>query len=279
MSDAIHLCIMSDDLGMHPAINDGIAKAFCDGLLTDANIMAPCPAFRAAAATARDLSLPVGLHATLTCDWDIYRWGPLTRAPSLTTPEGYFKHLVRLAWSEAKDAEVLAELTAQVEAIEAEGLTITHSSYHMGSDGHGRLFGALAKIGFDRVAPLRLARPDPAPGAESAEIEAYVWDSAFYTSDWTLDYPARKAQLMDRLRGMQPGYHLWMVHAALDHPSMDDLCTPGFFARNWARPYRAADQALLLDPQVRDLISELGIVRIPVTQAPRLSILARGPEF
>jgi chitin disaccharide deacetylase len=96
MTEAIYLCVMSDDLGMHPAVNDGIARAFTDGLLTDANIMAPCPAFREGAAIARQTGLPVGFHATLTCDWDIYRWGPLTHAPSLTTPDGLFKHLVAL---------------------------------------------------------------------------------------------------------------------------------------------------------------------------------------
>src|SRR5512137_2002133 len=118
MSSPIHLCIMSDDFGMHPAVNDGIAQAFSEGLLTDANLMAPCPAFRQAAALARELSLPVGFHATLTCDWDRYFWGPLTKAPSLVTEQGYFRHLVKLAWEGAKDEEVLRELTAQVEAIE-----------------------------------------------------------------------------------------------------------------------------------------------------------------
>ena len=86
MSSPIHLCIMSDDFGMHPAVNDGIAQAFTEGLLTDANLMAPCPAFKGAAALARDLHLPVGFHATLTCDWDRFFWGPLTQAPSSSPP-------------------------------------------------------------------------------------------------------------------------------------------------------------------------------------------------
>ena len=40
MSDSIYLCVMSDDFGMHPAVNDGIVQAFSDGLLTDANAAA-----------------------------------------------------------------------------------------------------------------------------------------------------------------------------------------------------------------------------------------------
>lgn len=276
MSKKIYLCVQSDDFGMHPAVNDGIAQAFTDGLLTDANLMAPCPAFRQAAALARDLRLPVGFHATLTCDWDRYKWGPLTKAPTLVTPEGYFKHLVSLAWGEAKDEEVLRELTAQVEAIEAEGLRSTHSSNHMGNDGAGRLMRMLAQIGFERVGPLRVGHPARTEDENTVSIEAYQWETAFFSSDWELDYPRRKARLIENLRLMQPGYHLWMVHAAIDHPSLDELCTPGFFARNWARPYRALDQKLLLDPEIKDLLDELGIQRISVDQAPRQVMLSNG---
>ena len=112
MTDSIHLCIMSDDFGMHPAVNEGIAQAFTRGLLTDANIMAPCPAFKDAAAIARQTGLPTGFHATLTCDWNCYHWGPLTHAPSLVTPEGHLKELVSQAWRKVFDEEVQAELSA-----------------------------------------------------------------------------------------------------------------------------------------------------------------------
>jgi predicted glycoside hydrolase/deacetylase ChbG (UPF0249 family) len=279
MSTPIHLCIMSDDFGMHPAVNEGIAQAFTDGLLTDANLMAPCPAFKEAAALARDLHLPVGFHATLTCDWDRYFWGPLTQAPSLVTPDGSFKYLVSLAWEKAIDGEVLQELTAQVEAIEAEGLHITHSSYHMGTDGTGRLMRILGQIGFERVSPLRLAHPAGAGDPLAVQIDAYAWDSAFFSSDWELDYPARKARLLSMLRTMGPGYHLWMVHAALDHPSLDELCSREFFAWDWARSFRALDQRLLLDPEVKDVIDELGIQRISVEQAPHRLIHTKDPEM
>jgi predicted glycoside hydrolase/deacetylase ChbG (UPF0249 family) len=279
MSSPIHLCVMSDDFGMHPAVNDGIAQAFTDGLLTDANLMAPCPAFKGAAALARDLRLPVGFHATLTCDWDRFFWGPLTHAPSLVTPEGHLKHLVSLAWEGARDEDVLKELTAQVQAIEAEGLHITHSSYHMGSDGHGRLMRSLGQIGFERVGLMRLAHAAGEADPQAVPVEAYVWDSAFFSSDWELDYATRKASLVRKLKAMEPGYHLWMVHAALDHPSLDELCSPSFFARDWARPFRALDQRLLLDPDVKDLIEALGIQRIPVAEAPHRLVRTRGPEM
>jgi predicted glycoside hydrolase/deacetylase ChbG (UPF0249 family) len=263
MTEPVYLCVMSDDLGMHPAVNEGIARAFSAGLLTDANIMAPCPAFKDAAAMALQTGLPTGFHATLTCDWDIYRWGPLTSASSLTTPDGNFKHLVSLAWKSALDEEVHDELTAQIAAIESAGLRSTHASYHMGYDPQGRMFRILGEIGIKRTGPLRLEHT-----WQTASIPAYRWTTSFCSSTWTLDYKRRKAHLKGLLRGMQPGYHLWMVHAAIDHPSLDGLCSPDYFARNWARPFRAADFALLTDPEIRDEIERLGIQRIHVRQAP-----------
>jgi predicted glycoside hydrolase/deacetylase ChbG (UPF0249 family) len=263
MANEIHLCIMSDDFGMHPAVNEGIVRAFCDGLLTDANIMAPCPAFREAAALARLHNLPVGIHATLTCDWDIYRWGPLTDAPSLRAADGHFPDLVSKTWRTAVYEEARAELLAQMEAMEGENLRSTHASYHMGVDPEGRMLRIFEEIGVERTGPLRIERD-----TANATLPASRWQSAFCTSTWSVNYKWRKGRLLGRLRRLEPGYHLWMVHAGLDHPDLDTLCSPTFPAWNWARPYRSLDFALLMDPEVKDLIAARGIQRISVTQAP-----------
>jgi hypothetical protein len=55
------------------------------------------------------------------------------------------------------------------------------------------------------------------------------------------------------------------------------LCSLDFIARDWARPFRALDQRLLLDPEIKDLITELGILPIPVERAPHCLIYAKYP--
>jgi predicted glycoside hydrolase/deacetylase ChbG (UPF0249 family) len=52
-ANGIYLSVVSDDFGMCPPVNDGIVQAFVEGLLTDANLMAPCPAFSDATQLAR----------------------------------------------------------------------------------------------------------------------------------------------------------------------------------------------------------------------------------
>ena len=90
----IRLVVQGDDLGMCRAVNEGIALAATDGILTQASVMAPTPWFAEGAATVRRIELPVGLHVTLTCEWDYLRWSPLSPAPTLRGSDGTFHRTV-----------------------------------------------------------------------------------------------------------------------------------------------------------------------------------------
>jgi predicted glycoside hydrolase/deacetylase ChbG (UPF0249 family) len=266
MTTQKYLCVMSDDFGMHPAMNAGIVQAFVEGLLTDSNLMAPCPAFAEAVALAHAHHIPVGLHATFTCDWDRYHWGPLTPAPSLVTPEGWLKPLVEEAWSRADEAEALDELRAQYQAIMGAGLAVTHVGEHMGVDENGKCLRVLSA--FTQVTNSRV--PHKGTWTQYADgMPHYRFNSTFSTSAYSINLPKTKAWLRSVIFSLTPGYHLWLVHAALDHPSLDEICTPDFHAVHWARTFRAIDQALLLDPEVKDWLERLDIQRVPLTDVPR----------
>ena len=81
--DRIRLIVQADDFGMCHAVNEGVVEAFLDGILTQATMMVPCPWFAEAADLAHRHGIPVGMHSTLTCEWDAMRWRPLTRGRSL----------------------------------------------------------------------------------------------------------------------------------------------------------------------------------------------------
>jgi hypothetical protein len=55
MSDAIKLVVRVDDFGMCHAVNEGIRRAFSDGIATVASAMAPCPWFTEAVGQALGL--------------------------------------------------------------------------------------------------------------------------------------------------------------------------------------------------------------------------------
>ncbi|RPI33932.1 MAG: ChbG/HpnK family deacetylase [Chloroflexota bacterium] len=260
MSD-INLCIMSDDFGMHPAVNEGIVRAFVDGVLTCADLMPPCPAFHEAARLAHIHHIPTGHHVTLTCEWDHYHWGPLTKAPSLTTPEGWLKTSFAKIWRTAKREEVIAEIEAQCQAMLDEGLDVTNATCHMA--GQKTFFNAYAQIAPEYQRPIR--RPE---ASMPAGLKTYRWDSVFYSTTIYTEYRRRKAATTAWLKRLEPGYHFWITHVALDHPSMDELTSPGTPLYRWTRPYRSLDIALLLDNEIKEIIAERNIRRISIVEAP-----------
>jgi predicted glycoside hydrolase/deacetylase ChbG (UPF0249 family) len=126
-----------DDLGMCHGTNRAFLELAAAGYVTCGSVMVPCPWFlEIAEAGATDPDLDLGVHLTLTSEWEHYRWAPLsTRSPAsgLVDADGYFWRDVR---SLAKHVVVEAaeeELHTQIEWGVAAGLRPTHIDAHMGA--------------------------------------------------------------------------------------------------------------------------------------------------
>ena len=92
--ERIRLIVRGDDFGNTQAANAVMAEAFADGAISSASVLVPGPWFAETASIVRahpDWS--VGLHLTITAEWNGLRWGPVAPAdevPSLVAPDGYF---------------------------------------------------------------------------------------------------------------------------------------------------------------------------------------------
>src|ERR1044072_8352584 len=85
-SNAKLLIVSCDDLGSFQAANSAIYQALREGWATSAGLMVPAPWSREAAARYRGED--IGVHLTLNAEHDLYRWGPITHAPSLLDGDG-----------------------------------------------------------------------------------------------------------------------------------------------------------------------------------------------
>ena len=125
------LVINADDLGFAPGVNRGIVEAHEAGTLSSASMMVNTPAFGEAAALVRERvpTLGVGLHLNLLAG------RPLAVVPTLADPrsgEFYsFGELARRAMiGRVSASDVRRECDAQLAALAAEGISITHLDSH-----------------------------------------------------------------------------------------------------------------------------------------------------
>ncbi|HEX7166736.1 MAG TPA: ChbG/HpnK family deacetylase [Acidimicrobiales bacterium] len=247
------LIVQADDLGMCHAVNAGVVRAFTEGIVTQASVMVPCPWFEEAAALARDHGIPVGMHETLTCEWDHLRWRPLTPAPSLRTDDGTFHRTLAAVRAHATEEDATTELLAQAERFTGAGLRLDYLDVHM---------GMTVNAAYDAVA---------AAYGVSFLYEGVKASFAFTSTRMMSERPseAKRDWLLHRLDRIaaEPGIHLVGTHPATPSAELRAICKPDAHNAAWAEYYRASDLDLLCDPSIRARVDELGIRLVSFAEA------------
>jgi len=126
-----------DDMGMSYSSNIGALQAINDGVATSGSIMMPCSWVPdLVTRIGADSELDLGLHLTLTSEWDSYRWGPVVGtegAPSLVDNQGKLYKSVAEVVKNASIEEVEKEIRAQILLSKSMGIEPTHLDSHMGT--------------------------------------------------------------------------------------------------------------------------------------------------
>ncbi len=153
-----------DDLGASHGANQAFLTLARAGRVTCGSVIVPGPWFREIAdAACADPSLDVGVHLTLTSEWDTCRWAPLStisRASGLIDGDGYFWRSLDEVRCNLVPEAAEAELRAQIERALAAGFRPTHIDAHMAAamlpgllDAHIRL---AREYGLFPVLPLSI---------------------------------------------------------------------------------------------------------------------------
>jgi predicted glycoside hydrolase/deacetylase ChbG (UPF0249 family) len=136
------LILHADDIGMCKEANESVKPYLLNDNIQSAAVMVPCPYFDEFADWYKNHpSEDVGLHLTLTSEWQKYRWGPVSApetVPSLIDPDGFLWHEVPDVVQHASAEEVETEIRAQIEHALSKGINPSHIDTHMGT-----LFGTL----------------------------------------------------------------------------------------------------------------------------------------
>ncbi|MFM7872830.1 MAG: ChbG/HpnK family deacetylase [Actinomycetota bacterium] len=257
---ASKLVIVScDDLGSCHAANIGVYRALRDGIATCASVMVPAPWARHAAHLYEGDD--IGVHLTLNAEHEMYRWGPITQAPSLLSGEGGFPRDVDDLWEHADPAEVLRECRAQIERALSWGFDVTHLAPHLSVITlRPEFFDIYLELAVEFRLPIRLpstlsAEQAGFPFRRLAEEEGIIFPDHF-DHDWR---PGSRQRVVDALRNLQPGVTEIHIQPAIDTPEVRALTS---HAQEWVEDLRLAVE----DTETRSLLDTSGAVLIGYRQ-------------
>ena len=269
------LIVNADDFGLTTGVNQGILRAFKDGIVTSASLLVTGSAFEDAVALARlNPELDVGPHLTLVEERAVL--GP-ELIPTLVDETGrlprtsgeFFRRafLGRINWD-----EVEREIAAQIARFQKTGLRLSHLNSHQ----HLHMFPPVFKIvrrltrGMDNVWIRNPAGPwRKAPGVR---MERWVQQLGLNLTCLVTRglHDPRLLQMPDGMYGFEVGGCL--TRAALEqilrkipdglyelicHPGEDDADTRtryGHWGYRWAEELEA-----LTAPETRQVLEKQGI--------------------
>lgn len=247
------LIINCDGLGLCHSSNEGVFQSLRAGIATSASLMVPCPWARGAAARYQPGD-DIGVHLTLTSEFEHYRWGPITHAPSLLGGAGGFPRTVADVWDHADVGEVHRELRAQVERAIQWGIDVTHLDSHMQTlPLRPEFFDVFLDLAVEFDLPIRL------PAAQFQEDAGFPFreraaEEGIVSPDQIMSHSGigGAQALMSILSELPAGVTEIYLNPAVDSPESRAL-TPNALGL-------AEDLALLTDSEmVRSSLERLGI--------------------
>jgi predicted glycoside hydrolase/deacetylase ChbG (UPF0249 family) len=235
------LIVNCDDLGSSHAANGGVYDALRRGAGTSASLMVPCPWARGAAAEYRGED--VGVHLTLNAEWDLYRWSPITQAPSLLDGDGGFPRTVADVFEHADLDEVRRECRAQIERAIYWGFDVSHLDSHLGAmQLRPEFFDVYVDLADEFRLPVRLS------GADTERLVGFPFRSL--ASERGVLFPdhflfagggvGARSALEEAIGALEPGVTEVYLHPALDTPELRAM------SPDWRG--RVDDYEMLVDP-------------------------------
>jgi chitin disaccharide deacetylase len=262
--------IHTDDIGMCQASVQAFADLNDFGLISSGAVMVPCPWFLEAAKYAREHpSADLGVHLTLTSEWDTYRWGPVsTRDPrsGLLDAEGCFYHSTEQAAEHGDAAAAQVETEAQLARALAAGMQPTHADTHMGTSVTSKFMpGYLATAVRLRLPPmvfrvdekaLRDYGMDAETAAAAARLMHLMEDLGLPVLDnligMPLDRPDDQLTTVKAIfAGLPMGITHFIIHPSVDSPELRAI-TPDWRAR-------VGNYQLFLSDDMRQFLRQSGV--------------------
>jgi predicted glycoside hydrolase/deacetylase ChbG (UPF0249 family) len=265
--DARAAIVHADDIGMCHAANVAFWEVHAFGIVTSGSVMMPCSWVPEMAAWCRaHPEADVGVHLTLTSEWEGYRWRPISTcdpASGLIDQEGYMWRSVEALHRHMDPDAAAAELRAQVTLALELGIDVTHIDTHMGAIAHPELAPVYVALMREFEVPAML------PRLSASDLDARRIDGStgqMMARAWQ-ELAASGLPVIDRVADLAVGHALEAYQEGGDrlpvglshvivHPA-----APGYEIEviTGSAPQRMADYRMMLNPQLKAYLADQGI--------------------
>ncbi len=250
--NAIRLIVRADDMGMAHAVNLACIEVYKNGIVKTVELMVPSPWFPEAVKLLKEHpKLDVGIHLTLTSEWENIKSRPLTTGTSFTDADGFFYPMV----SPHKDykGQSLSEQNISIEEVEKE----LEAQIKLGIKHLPWISHISAHMGFTRLDPeinavfKKLGRKynlDIFIDEKNVQYVGYVFDDD--------NSREKESGFINMLEGLKPGDYMFLDHPGYDNEEMKGIYHKGY--ENVAED-RAGVTKLFTSESVKKKIEALGI--------------------
>jgi predicted glycoside hydrolase/deacetylase ChbG (UPF0249 family) len=265
--------IHTDDIGMCQSSVAAYADLWQAGGISSGAVMVPCSWAPAAAAYAREThEADLGVHITITCEWNTYRWGPISSrdtATGMMDAEGFFPKTSGAVQESATAAAVKNEMEAQIKRAISWGIDPTHIDTHMGSVAHPKFMMDYVNLAMAYKLPPMIFRLDKQGwinvyhgitdeiAEQAAQLVLHLEDQGMPMLDNMagLELDANPDTRMDQAKAVFNQLPAGITHFII-HPSKETeelkAITP-----DWQ--CRVADYQTFMKTEIRDYLKGIGV--------------------
>lgn len=267
------LIIHADDLGAAHSVDAASFDALDKGAVTSASIMVPTPWITEVATYARaHPNADLGLHLTLTSEWETYRWGsvgPSDKVPSLLDSTGTFPKLESLVAARANPLEAEREIRAQVERAMALGIRPTHLDSHMGSlYTTPELMATFVRVAHDYHLPFRALRGDPRVAPKLPLSTDDVLLDTVITASPEIPRDQWKQWYLNSIAKLKPGLTEMIVHLGHDDSELQAVMINH---EPWGSAWRQRDYEVMNSAEFKKALKDNHVILVTWKELQKLA--------
>jgi predicted glycoside hydrolase/deacetylase ChbG (UPF0249 family) len=272
-SDAKLLILHADDLGAAHSVDVATFDALDKGAVSSASIMVPTPWITEVGAWARTHpGADLGIHLTLTSEWDTYRWGSVEskdNVSSLLDSAGTMPNEDGPVAAKAKPDEVEREIRAQIDRALALGIHPTHVDSHMGAlFTTPALASVYAKVARDYRLPFLAVKGNPPGAPQAALLPNEIPVDAVIIAGPQVPRDKWKAFYLDAIANLKPGLTEMIVHLGHDDAELQAVTVNH---EPYGSAWRQRDYDVVTSPEFRKALNDHHVILVTWKQLQKLT--------